>query len=235
MKKIIMMSFIILLVLSFLLFWTFKLMNSRTFQFFGGLTNQVEANEKVIALTFDDGPTKNVEPLLTILDNYQAKATFFLIGNELEKNLPLGEKIARAGHQIGNHTYSHQRMIFKSPSFIKDEIERTNQLIRETGYQGEIDFRPPNGKKLIGLPFYLSKQHIQTITWSLEPDTYYNSVNDKVNYVTEKVKPGSIILFHPMYDKTGDELKAIETILENLSRNGYRFVTINELQGYGTK
>ena len=106
------------------LFGTYKLMNARSFQLFGDLTQRVETNEKVIALTFDDGPTNNVKQILPLLDKYNAKATFFLIGNELEKSLSLGEAIAQSGHQLGNHTYSHKRMIFKTPSFIKDEIEK---------------------------------------------------------------------------------------------------------------
>ena len=101
-------------------------MNARSFQLFGDLTNRVETNEKVIALTFDDGPTNNVKQILPLLDTYNAKATFFLIGNELEKNLSLGKSIVQSGHQVGNHTYSHNRMVFKTPSFIKEEIECIN-------------------------------------------------------------------------------------------------------------
>ncbi len=103
------------------------------------------------------------------------KLLSFLIGNELEKNLSLGKSIVQSGHQVGNHTYSHNRMVFKTPSFIKEEIEKTNALIRQTGFTGAIDFRPPNGKKLIGLPYYLNKNNIETITWDLEPDTFYKS------------------------------------------------------------
>jgi len=217
----------VLLVLFLLLFGTYKLMNSRTYQTFGDITSSVKTNEKVVALTFDDGPTEHVDPILAILDKYHAKATFFLIGSELEKNVQEGKKIAQAGHQIGNHTYSHQRMIFKSPSFIEREIEKTNELIRQAGYEGEIVFRPPNGKKLIGLPYYLKTQNIQTITWNLEPETYYTSLSDKVNDVTTNVKPGSIILLHPMYNS--EELKVIEGIIENLSEEGYQFVTVNQL------
>lgn len=220
----------VILVVFLLLYGTYKLMNSRTYQLFGGLTSYVDTNQKVVALTFDDGPTKNVKKILPLLDKYNAKATFFVIGNELKKDLKLGQEIAESGHQIGNHTYSHKRMIFKKTSVIKQEIEMTNQLIRKTGYKGEIDFRPPNGKKLIGLPYYLKKHHIETITWSLEPDTYYSSVSDKVNYVNKNVKPGSIILLHPMYDDAGNELKTIEGILDSLSKKGYKFVTVNELQ-----
>lgn len=169
------------------------------------MTSHVETKQKVVAITFDDGPTMNVDKLLPILERYHTKGTFFLIGNELEKNMEEGKRIAKAGHQIGNHTYSHKRMVLKSPSFIKQELKKTNALIRQTGYEGTIDFRPPNGKKLIGLPYYTNKLNMDTITWNLEPDTYYTAVSDKVRYVTKNVKPGSIILFHPMYDRSGNE------------------------------
>ncbi|MCF2649265.1 polysaccharide deacetylase family protein [Niallia circulans] len=228
MKKI----WIILIgILFLLLFSTYKLVNARTFQLFGGLTNHVETKEKVVALTFDDGPTKNVDDILALLDEYDAKATFFLIGNEIEKSPQMAAEIAKKGHQLGNHTYSHNRMIFKSQSFIKTEIEDTNKLIKKAGYTGEIDFRPPNGKKLIGLPYYLKKANMDTILWNIEPDTYYQSVEDKVNYVKESVNPGSIILMHPMYDETGEEIRAIEGILKTLTEEGYTFITVNELQG----
>ncbi|MDZ5607813.1 polysaccharide deacetylase family protein [Bacillus pseudomycoides] len=230
MKKRIITSLIILITLLILLFGAYKLMNSRSYQLFGELTNRVETNQKVVALTFDDGPTKNVEQILPLLDKYNAKATFFVIGNELEKNLQLGQTIVQSGHQLGNHTYSHNRMVLKTPSFIKDEIEKTNTLIRKTGYTDQIDFRPPNGKKLIGLPYYLNKQHIETITWDIEPDTYYVSTSDKVDYVNTNVKPGSIILLHSMYDDSGNALQTIEGILDSLSKKGYQFVTVNELQ-----
>ncbi|MBT2655785.1 polysaccharide deacetylase family protein [Bacillus sp. ISL-18] len=228
-KKLAVMGIIVLIVI-FLLFGTYKLMNSRTIQLFGGLTYQVSTKQKVVALTFDDGPTKNVEDILPLLKAYNAKATFFLIGQEIEKNLAEAKRIAAAGHQIGNHSYSHQRMVFKSPSFIQEEIEKTDQLIRQAGFQGEIDFRPPNGKKLVGLPYYLHKHDRDTITWSIEPDSYYSSSTDKIHDVDKKVKPGSIILIHPMYDKSGEEQKTIKGILQTLSNKGYKFVTVNELQ-----
>jgi peptidoglycan/xylan/chitin deacetylase (PgdA/CDA1 family) len=205
-------------------------MNSRTYQLFGNITNEVETTEKVVALTFDDGPTDNVNMILPLLEKYHAKATFFLIGEEIEKHPDEAKKIAEEGHQIGNHTYSHNRMVFKTLSYYKDEIENTDLLIRNAGFKGEIDVRPPNGKKLIGFPYYLNKHNRDTITWNLEPDSFYNSASDKVNYVKENVTPGSIILIHPMYDKTDKVLKTIEGILQELSNDGYTFVTVDELQ-----
>jgi len=210
----------------------FKVTKLRTFQLFGGLTYQVETAEKVIALTFDDGPTQNVDQLLPLLDQYKAKATFFLIGQDIEKQPKEAEKLVKAGHQIGNHTYSHKRMVLKFPSFIKEEIEKTDELIRKAGYKGEIDFRPPYGKKLIGLPYYLNKHNKETIMWTLEPETYYTSAEDKVNDVVENVKPGSIILLHPMYDQSGETIQVIEEILRELTNEGYTFVTVDELQEY---
>lgn len=205
-------------------------MNSRTYQLFGGLTQQIETNQKVVALTFDDGPTENTNQILQLLETYNAKATFFLIGADIEKYPEEARRIAESGHQIGNHTYSHNRMIFKPPSYYKAEIEKTDQLIQHAGYKGEIDVRPPNGKKLIGLPYYLNKHKRDTITWNLEPDTFYTTVSDKVNYVTENIEPGSIILLHPMNDKIDKSIQTIEGILQALSNEGYTFITVNEMQ-----
>ena len=228
-KKIILIATATLFVF-LLLFGTYKLMNSRTFQLFGGLTYKVETNQKLVALTFDDGPTENVDDILALLNEKDIKATFFLIGNEIEKNHEEAKKIVNEGHQVGNHSYSHQRLIFKSPSFIKKEIEKTDEIIRNVGYKGEIDFRPPNGKKIVALPYYLSKHNKDTITWNLEPDTLYTDAAEKIEYVKENVTPGSIILMHPMYDETGEELKSLEGIIQSLVDKGYKFVTVNELQ-----
>ncbi|SFL98462.1 Polysaccharide deacetylase [Gracilibacillus orientalis] len=230
MKKGIITFAIIVICFVSMVFGSYQLMNSRSFQLFGDLTAKVETKEKVVAITFDDGPTKNVNEILSLLEKYNAKATFFLIGEYIEEFPKEAEAIVQAGHQVANHTYSHNRMIFKSPSFIKNEIEKTNQLIREIGYKGQIDFRPPNGKKIIALPWYLHKNNIETIMWNLEPDSSYEEADDKVNYVVESIEPGSIILMHPMYDDTGKELKSVEGILEALSQREYQFITVNELQ-----
>jgi chitin deacetylase len=228
-KKLILIGivFLLLVVISSGIFQVTKL---RTFQFFGGLTYEVETENKVVALTFDDGPSKNVDQILPLLDKYDAKATFFLIGQDIEKYPEEAAKLVEAGHQIGNHTFTHKRMVLKSPSFIKKEIEKTDELIRQAGYEGEIDFRPPYGKKLVGLPYYLHKHNRETIMWTLEPETYYTSTEEKVKNVVENSKPGSIILLHPMYDGTGGTMQVIEEILQKLTDEGYQFVTVDELQ-----
>lgn len=230
MKKKLINGGIAVILIAVLFAGLFQVTKLRTFQLFGGLTYEAETGEKIIALTFDDGPTKNVDQLLPLLDEYNAKSTFFLIGNEIEKHPEEAKKLVEAGHQIGNHTYSHKRMVLKSPSFIEQEIEKTDELIRSIGYQGEIDFRPPYGKKFVGLPYYLNKTNRETIMWSLDPETYYRNVDEKINYVMENIQPGSIILLHPMYDQTGGTLQVVETILKELTKEGYRFVTVDELQ-----
>ena len=119
----------------------FKLSKARTFQLFGEIVPRVETRQRVVALTFDDGPAPNVSEVLDTLADRKVKATFFLIGSNIESDPDDAKRIVAAGHQVGNHTWSHDRMIFKSPSFIAREIEETDRLIRAAGYRGEIDFR----------------------------------------------------------------------------------------------
>ncbi|MET9634798.1 polysaccharide deacetylase family protein, partial [Lentzea sp. NPDC006480] len=181
--------------------------SSRTFQFFGELVNRVETNEKVVALTFDDGPDPaGAQQVLDTLREEQAKATFFLMGRDLASHPELGRKIAEAGHEIGNHTYNHERMVGVTPSTVTKEIEDTDRQIRQTGYQGEIHFRPPNGKKLFALPHYLSEHHRKTIMWDVEPDSEGTPSAPQIETdVLNQTKPGSIILLHPMYLPVRDD------------------------------
>ena len=206
--------------------------NSRTHQVFGGIVSRIETDEKVLALTFDDGPAGNTGRILEILDSMGVKATFFVTGRELEEHMEEGRKLAQAGHELGNHSYSHQRMILKSGSFIKEEIERTNALIREAGYQGGIAFRPPYFKKLITLPYYLRKNDTKTILCDIEPETelgFSASAEAISDYVITHAAPGSIILLHIMYESRKEALASLPVLTGSLKEQGYRFVTISEL------
>ncbi len=235
MKKIIVYTFVGFVLVLALSFTGYRLSNSRTFQFFGGIIHRIDTNEKVVALTFDDGPTEKTDEVLLILEELDVKATFYVTGRELEVNMGEGRKIVQAGHELGNHTYSHNRMVFKAPSFIKEELSRTDDLIREAGYKGEITFRPPNGKKLILLPYYLRQQNKKTIMWDLEPDSYPDIAFGSetiVQNVIENVKPGSIILLHVMYDSRQESVNAIEGIVRALREKGYTFKTVGELLEY---
>jgi len=211
----------------------FQISKSRTFQFFGDIVPRIETRQKVVALTFDDGPTPGVtEEVLSVLNEEGVKATFFVIGADLERNLEQGRKMVEAGHELGNHTYSHDRMVLKTPSFIESEIERTDQLIRQAGYQSAIHFRPPFGKKLILLPYFLARTSRKTITWDVEPDSYPEIAADSnkiVAHVLEKSRPGSIILLHVMYKSRGESLKAVKGIITGLKSEGYSFKTVSEM------
>jgi peptidoglycan/xylan/chitin deacetylase (PgdA/CDA1 family) len=210
-----------------------RMCNSRTFQTFGVIVPRVETSRRVVALTFDDGPTRGrTEEVLALLREKNVRATFFVTGAELEQNMAEGREIVAAGHELGNHSYSHLRMILVSPSFVRREIERTDELIRQAGHAGEIHFRPPYGKKLFALPFYLARHDRKTITWDVEPNSYPEVDKDSariVGFVRERVRPGSILLLHVMYTGREESLKAVPGIIDALAAEGYGFVTVSEL------
>lgn len=232
MKKIIKIASASVVIIFIILVALYKLMNMTTFQLFGEITNHINTEKKVVALTFDDGPNENTDEILTILAAEDVKATFYLIGDEIENNKEQAKKINEAGHQIGNHSYAHSRMIFKSSNFISSEIEKTNDLIRKSGYEGEITFRPPYGKKLFALPLYLHQQNIRTVMWDLDPlQTLPPTASSQeiTNFVVENTKPGSIILIHPWYGEENNSREAMPKIIDSLKNEGYAFVTVSDL------
>jgi chitin deacetylase len=231
MKKRIALILVVLLILISVGLW--QVSRSRTFQFFGEIIPRVDTSQKIVALTFDDGPTPQAtDEILGILSEMNVRATFFVTGAELQQNLAQGKKIVAAGHELGNHSYSHVRMFFVTPSFVKQEIESTDKLIKDTGYQGEILFRPPYGKKLFALPYYLWKHNRKSITWDVEPDSYPEiaaDANKIVEHVLANARPGSIIILHVMYPNRRESMKSVKTIIERLKAQGYSFKTVSEL------
>ncbi len=213
------------------LYSTYKFMNARGFQALGKIVPRVNTSRPVVALTFDDGPNPPyTSELLSVLREKNVKATFFIIGNNLEKFPSLGEDVVRQGHELGNHSYSHHRMIFKSYDFIRSEIERTDQLIRRAGYTGELHFRSPYGKKLFLLPLYLSRVQKKNIFFDVEPDSNLAaSANRIVESVLAQTKPGSIILLHAENKVRLESFKAVAGIIDGLKQKGYHFVTVSEL------
>lgn len=210
-----------------------RVSKSRTFQFFGRIVPRVETAQRLVALTFDDGPTRDVtREVLRLLRERGVRATFFVTGAELERNMEAGREIVAAGHELGNHSYSHERMVLVTPSYVRREVERTDELIRAAGHTGEIYFRPPYGKKLFALPFYLSRHGRKTVTWDVEPDSDLATdatAADITRHVMERTRPGSIILLHVMYPSRAETLRAVPSIIEALEREGYRLVTVSEL------
>ena len=215
------------------LFGILRLTNARTFQLFGDLLARVDTDQAVVALTFDDGPTTDyTQPVLEILKAHDVRATFFLTGRETAQN-PAGAKaIADAGHEIGNHSWSHNRMILVSPATVREEIEKTDAAIRDAGYQGELHFRPPYGKKLVSLPWYLAQNDRTTIMWDVEPEADSITAADPqamADYVITNATNGSIIIMHVMYESRGASRQALPALIDGLKARGFKFVTVSEL------
>jgi peptidoglycan/xylan/chitin deacetylase (PgdA/CDA1 family) len=206
---------------------------SRTTQLFGEIVARVETERPVVALTFDDGPTAGFTPeVLAILRERGVKATFFLTGKETEENLPQARMIVGEGHQIGNHSYTHSNMMLMGPTRIGQEIERTDAAIRAAGYEGEIMFRPPYGKKLLTLPWYLSRHERKTIMWDVEPESFPDVAADTAafaKHVIEQTKSGSIIIMHVMYGSREISRQALPSIIDGLRQRGFEFVTVSQL------
>ncbi|HYD35780.1 MAG TPA: polysaccharide deacetylase family protein [Vitreimonas sp.] len=216
----------------------YYLSRSRTWQPFGRLVHHVNTTQKVVALTFDDGPRpEHIDEILKVLADHQVKASFYVIGEEVESNPQETKALVAAGHELGNHSYSHQRMMFKSWNFIQTEIEKTDDLIKQAGYQDRIDFRPPYSKKLFLLPYYLAKHDRNTIMVDVEPESYPDIANDPqkiTQHVLDNVQPGSIILLHPWYTNQASR-DAIPDIITQLKQQGYEFKTVSELMTYEGK
>ncbi len=223
MKKIYIVIIAVLL-LGFIQIWNYS--KSTTSQLFGDLVHRVDTDEMVVALTFDDGPsTAYTSYIVDLLAEHDVKATFFLTGDEITRNRAQALEIFKAGHTIGNHSFTHPRMIFTTPSEVAHQVDDTTAAIRSLGYEGEIFFRPPYGKKLYFLPRHLEAKGITSITWDVDAERG----EDIATYTIENVKPGSIILLHVMYQSRETSRQAVPEIIEGLRAKGYRFVTIPEL------
>ena len=205
---------------------------ARFFQFFGGEVTRVETEDKVVALTLDDGPDpKYLTETLATLAQYHVKATFFLIGKEIDAHPAAAKQIVAAGHEVGNHSYSHRSLVFMPHGRLEAEIELTDAAIRRAGYKGAIPFRPPYGHKFISLPAYLKAHDRPTVLWSIAPDDdpVKNSAADLSARVERDVKPGSIIILHVMEDHRAESRKALDQFIPALQAKGYEFVTVSDL------
>jgi len=225
------LTFLLVMVLAW--FGFKELVNSESYQWSGEIVDRVETDEPVVALTFDDGPMpgKTAE-ILAILEEQGVRATFFLVGAAMEEHPAQARMIVEAGHEVGNHSYTHSRMVFKSFNFVADELERTDLAIRAAGYVEPIHFRPPFGKKLFNLPRYLSANDITTIMWDVAPETFREGDDGRdvvLRRVLEQARPGSIILLHVMFDSRKDTMAAVPGIIEGLRARGFGFVTVSEL------
>jgi peptidoglycan/xylan/chitin deacetylase (PgdA/CDA1 family) len=211
-------------------FGAYELLNARGIQVVGTIVPRVDTARPLVALTFDDGPTPPyTEELLRVFAEKNAKATFFVIGRNVEKYPDLAARMVAAGHELGNHSYSHTRMVLKSYDFMRSEIERTDTLIRSAGSTGPIHFRSPYGKKLFLLPLYLWRAEKRNILADVEPDAFGGDADAMVKHVLAHVTAGSIVIMHAENAARGESLKAVPGIIDGLQRDGYQLVTISEL------
>ncbi len=214
-------------------FGSFQLSKARGYQLFGTIVSRVETSEPLVALTLDDGPTlRYTRDVLNLLDEKNVKATFFLTGKEIEETPALAADIVRRGHEVANHSFSHSNMSLMGLAKVRDEIETTDRAIRAAGYQGEIYFRPPYGKKLFTLPWYLSQTARTSITWDVEPESYPDIAEDAdaiAEYVIQNARSGSIILLHVMYRSREASRQALPKIIDGVRSRGFQFVTVSEL------
>jgi peptidoglycan-N-acetylglucosamine deacetylase len=231
-KRLLVSSLLLVCILA-TLYSIFEFSKSRTSQMFGELVARVETDKPVVALTLDDGPTAEfTQEVLAILKAKGVSATFFVTGKEAEENGAQLRAIVEAGHEVGNHSYSHSYMTLMGPGTIAEEIERTDAAIRAAGFEGEIHFRPPYGKKLFTLPWYLSEHHRKTIMWDVEPESFPEIDGNAAaitRYVVDHVRNGSIIIMHVMYDSRAASRAALPDIIDGLRQRGFEFVTVSEL------
>ena len=194
---------------------------------------RADTEVKVVALTYDDGPSSPyTNQLLDILDRYQVKATFFEVGRKIEKHPEIVPMIVARGHELANHSYSHTDMMFKPREFLLSEIEKTDKLLQELGVkQDSISFRPHFGRRFVVLSYLLSQMHKKLIMWDVDSQDYEKTLTaeDIANRVIDNVRSGSIVVMH---DGGGDRSKTVaatEMIVKDLQSKGYEFKTVSEL------
>lgn len=190
--------------------------------------NWKEINKnKLIALTFDDGPNYNTSKVLDILEKYDIKATFFILGTNIKGNEKIIKRMNKLDMEIGNHMYSHRISTRLKKEQLKEEIDKTDKLIYDIVKKYPTLIRPSYGiynnklKRIIDRPIIL--WNIDTLDWK------YHDSKKIANKVFNNLYRGNIVLLHDIYSATANSL---EIIIPKLKANGYKFVTVSELLYY---
>lgn len=219
---------------AFLLFASYSYSSDKGRKYYeesGQIVWEVNTNEKIVALTFDDGPHKKYTPeILNLLNKYQAKATFFILGQNAEKNPEVILRMYEEGHEIANHTYSHATKI--KTEDLMDEIQMTSEILLSITGETPKLFRPVEGYYTDEMINAITEKDYQVVMWSWHLDTedWRNPGVDKiVQRVNEGVKNGNVVLFHDGGANRVQTVQALEKVLANLDAQGYKFVTISEL------
>lgn len=188
----------------------------------------------MIALTFDDGPGGETPLVLDMLKQAGIRATFFLCGENVERFPACARRIAEEGHEIGNHTYSHPRLLGRTPGKIAYEIERAQTIISHRTGRRPTLFRPPFGLRWFGLFPILERNGLTSVMWSVNALDWKLPVEQIVRRVLSGTHPGAIVLFHdgvpPRW--SGDRKATVEALGDILHaiHGRFRFVTVSEMQ-----
>lgn len=196
----------------------------------------VKTSHKAVALTFDDGPDPEKTPaVLDSLRKYNAHASFFVVGNRVEKQPQILQKMAAEGHEIANHSYSHSYSAFSSnkPEIFKEEIDKTALLIEKITSQKPVLFRPPGGYLSDNLVNLIKNEHLTIAYWTWQQDSKDWKVGTSgtaiANHIIKNIQPGQIILLHDGASNGLETARAVDILLDKLTQEGYQFVTMSEL------
>lgn len=187
-----------------------------------------DTGEKIVAISFDDGPTSFTPAVLELLEKYNAQASFFCIGKQIEKFPGIFQQILESGHTTGNHTYTHSPWIgFFSKDSVKEEILQTDEIIKKHAGAYPFFFRPPYGVTNPSVAKAVKETGHKVIGWNIRSfDTFFKNENFIFRRIIRQIKPGSIILLHDTSEKT---VKVTELLLDYLRHNGYRSTGIEQM------
>jgi peptidoglycan/xylan/chitin deacetylase (PgdA/CDA1 family) len=185
-------------------------------------------NQKKIAITFDDGPNEMTLSVLDVLRKYNAKATFFCIGKNIETYPDILKKMIKEGHVVGNHSYSHSSFFdFYKKNKIIAEIEQTDALIESVSGLKTKLFRPPYGVTNPSIRRALKVTKHQTIGWNIRSlDGIIKNEKFLLDRIIKRIKPGGIVLLH---DTSSQTVRVLEELLSFLQKNNYTVVPLEEL------
>ncbi|MBU0906658.1 MAG: polysaccharide deacetylase family protein [Nanoarchaeota archaeon] len=189
-----------------------------------------------IALTFDDGLSDQTNKILRILDKNKCRGTFFLVGERISGKKEIVRKIVTKGHEVGNHSYSHKNLLFKSQKTIEEEIALTEAEFSKLDVKTSL-FRPPDGSFGLNLIKIISKKKLKAILWDVDPQDWKCNydIGKIVNYILGHVRGGSIIDLHDYAIGVGENSKLVELlrrVVPLLKEEGYEMVTVGELFGF---
>ena len=187
--------------------------------------------QKLIALTFDDGPHKyRTDEILDLLEQEDIKATFFVVGMMAKEYPDVVKRTLSLGHEIGNHTYNHTNMRTLDSAKVKDELIKTEEILYEICEYRPKLFRPPQGWCSESIAAVAHELDYDVILWNIDTLDWANNDTQKIcKCITDGVGPGSIILFHDYVSESASTLKALKEIIPKLKSEGYRFVTVSQL------